>query len=134
MLGTPLLEIFGASYASEAKGTLHILALDIFPSTVMTHYVALRRIERRLATALPVIWGGALLQVGGGLLGAVLGDGLSAVAIGWVAGATIEAIVMGPEVLRALRSENIVAVEDGEPAEDEAEAIASFEETIVERF
>jgi O-antigen/teichoic acid export membrane protein len=133
-LGTPLLEIFGASYASEAKGTLHILALDIFPSTVMTHYVALRRIERRLATALPVIWGGALLQVGGGLLGAVLGDGLSAVAIGWVAGATIEAIVMGPEVLRALRSENIVAVEDGEPAEDEAEAIASFEETIVEKF
>ena len=123
VLGTPLLEIFGASYANEAKGTLHILALDIFPSTVMTHYVALRRIERRLATALPVIWGGALLQVGGGLLGAVLGDGLSAVAIGWVAGATVEAIVMGPEVLRALRSEHIVAVDDGEPAEDEAEAI-----------
>ena len=133
VLGTPLLEIFGASYASEASGTLHILALDIFPSTVMTHYVALRRIERRLATALPVIWGGALLQVGGGLLGALL-DGLSGVAIGWVAGATVEAIVMGPEVLRALRSEHLVAVEDADYAEDEAGAIASFEETIVERF
>jgi O-antigen/teichoic acid export membrane protein len=132
VLGTPLLEIFGSSYASEAKGTLHILALDIFPSTVMTHYVALRRIERRLATALPVIWGGALLQVGGGLLGAVLGGGLSDVAIGWVAGASVEAIVMGPEVLRALRSEHIVAVEDGD--REEGEAIASFEETIVERF
>ncbi len=83
--------------------------------------------------ALPVIWGGALLQVGGGLLGALL-DGLSGVAIGWVAGATIEAIVMGPEVLRALRSEHIVAVEDAGYAEDEAGAIASFEETIVERF
>lgn len=134
VLGTPLLEIFGASYASEAKDTLHILALDIFPSTVMTHYVALRRIERRLATALPVIWGGALLQVGGGLLGAVLGSSLSDVAIGWVAGATIEAIVMGPEVLRALRSEHIVAVEDGDREEDEAGAFASFDETIVERF
>jgi Na+-driven multidrug efflux pump len=133
VLGTPLLEVFGASYASEASDTLHILALDIFPSTVLTHYVALRRIERRLATALPVIWGGALLQVGGGLLGALL-DGLSGVAIGWVAGATIEAIVMGPEVLRALRSERIVAVESGDSAEDQAEAIASFEETIVERF
>ena len=133
VLGDPLLEIFGASYASEASNTLHILALDIFPSTVMTHYVALRRIERRLATALPVIWGGALLQVGGGVLGALLG-GLSGVAIGWVAGATVEAIVMAPEVLRALRSEQIVAVQDVDSVEDEAEAIASFEETIVERF
>lgn len=133
VLGGPLLEIFGASYASEATGTLHVLALDIFPSTVLTHYVALRRIERRLAGALPVIWGGALLQVGGGLIGALLG-GLVGAAIGWVAGATIEALIMGPEVLRALRSERIAAVADGDAAEEEAEALASFEETVVERF
>ncbi|HEY1286023.1 MAG TPA: hypothetical protein VGF04_08035 [Solirubrobacterales bacterium] len=133
VLGGPLLEIFGASYASEATGTLHVLALDIFPSTVLTHYVALRRIERRLASALPVIWGGALLQVGGGLIGALLG-GLVGAAIGWVAGATIEALIMGPEVLRALRSERIAAVADGDAAEEEAEALASFEETVVERF
>lgn len=132
-IGTPLLEIFGASYASEASSTLHVLALDIFPSTILTHYVALRRIERRLATALPVIWGGALLQVGGGVIGAQL-DGLVGVAIGWVAGATIEAMIMSPEVLRALRSKAIDAPPEENPEEDEAEALAAFETATTERF
>ncbi len=120
VLGTPLLEIFGSSYASEASGTLHILALDIFPSTILSHYVALRRIERRLASALPVIWMGALLQLGGGVAGALLG-GLSGVAIGWVLGATVEAIVMGPEVLRALKATHLNASGDPDPGEEEAE-------------
>lgn len=133
VLGTPLLEIFGSSYASEAAGTLHVLALDIFPSTVLTHYVALRRIERRLATALPVIWGGALLQVGGGVLGAMTA-GLVGVAIGWVAGATIEAVVMGPEVLRAIRASHLDAAEDGDPRQDKAEALVAFDSAISERL
>jgi O-antigen/teichoic acid export membrane protein len=133
VLGTPLLEIFGASYASEASSTLHVLALDIFPSTILTHYVALRRIERRLATALPVIWGGALLQVGGGVIGALLG-GLVGVAIGWVAGATIEAMIMGPEVFRALKARAIDAPPEENPEDDEAEALAAFETATTERF
>ncbi len=133
VLGTPLLEIFGASYASEATSTLHVLALDIFPSTILTHYVALRRIERRLATALPVIWGGALLQVGGGVIGALLG-GLVGVAIGWVAGATIEAMIMGPEVFRALKAKAIDTPPEESPEEDEAEALAAFETATTERF
>lgn len=114
VLGTPLLKLFGASYATEASKTLHILALDIFPSTVLTHFVALRRTERRLGSALPVIWGGALLQVGGGAIGAHLG-GLTGVAIGWVAGATVEAAVMAPEVLRAVRRPGPA---ESPPAED----------------
>jgi O-antigen/teichoic acid export membrane protein len=133
VLGTPLLEIFGASYASEASSTLHVLALDIFPSTILTHYVALRRIERRLATALPVIWGGALLQVGGGIIGALLGS-LVGVAIGWVAGATIEAMIMGPEVLRALKAKGIDAPPEENSEEEEAEALAAFDTATTERF
>lgn len=133
VLGTPLLEIFGASYASEASSTLHVLALDIFPSTILTHFVALRRIERRLATALPIIWGGALLQVGGGVIGALLGS-LVGVAIGWVAGATIEAMIMGPEVLRALKAKGIDSPPEENPEEDEAEALAAFESATTERF
>lgn len=129
VLGAPLLGIFGSSYASEAAGTLHVLALDVFPSTVLTHYVALRRIERRLATALPVIWGGTLLQVGGGVAGALL-DGLVGVAVGWVLGATIEALVMGPEVLRAVRATHLASadgVTEVEREKAEAEAIAALE-------
>jgi O-antigen/teichoic acid export membrane protein len=125
VLGTPLLEIFGSSYASEASSTLHILALDIFPSTFLSHYVALRRIQRRLASALPVIWGGAFLQLGGGVAGALLG-GLTGVAIGWVLGATVEAIIMGPEVLRALRATHLDNTGgEPDPGEDEAELYAA---------
>jgi O-antigen/teichoic acid export membrane protein len=124
VLGTPLLEIFGSSYASEATGTLHILALDIFPSTILTHYVALRRIQRRLATAVPVVWGGALLQLAGGVAGALLG-GLTGVAIGWVLGATVQAIVMTPEVLRALKAARLDVPGKADPGEDEAELYAA---------
>jgi O-antigen/teichoic acid export membrane protein len=133
VLGTPLLEIFGSSYAHEATSTLRVLALDIFPSTVLTHYVALRRIERRLPTALPIIWGGALLQVGGGILGGLLG-GLVGVGIGWVAGATVEAIVVGPEVLRAMKATHLDSPEGGDPERDEAEALVAFDAASAERL
>ncbi len=125
VIGGQLLEIFGSSYASEATNTLHVLALDIFPSTIISHFIALRRIERRLATAVPIVWGGALLQVAGGVVGALLG-GLNGVAIGWVGGATVEAIVMGPEVLRALKATHLGTGTDGS-TEDEAEAVAAFD-------
>lgn len=131
VLAKPLLSIFGSSYASEATGTLRILALDIFPSTFLSHYVALRRIQRRLASALPVIWGGALLQVGGGIAGAYLG-GLEGVALGWVAGATLEAMVMAPEVIRALKASDIEVVEDGGPEREEAEALETLDRAVSE--
>ncbi|MFI5025414.1 MAG: lipopolysaccharide biosynthesis protein [Solirubrobacterales bacterium] len=133
VLATPLLSIFGASYADDATSTLHVLALDIFPSTILSHFVALRRIQRRLATALPLVWLGALLQVGGGVLGALLG-GLVGVAIGWVAGATIEAIIMGPEVLRALKATHLEGAEETEPKEREVEAMEAFETATTERL
>lgn len=133
VLASPLLSIFGASYASHATNTLHVLALDIFPSTILSHYVALRRIQRRLASALPIVWLGAALQVGGGVIGAIA-DGLTGVAIGWVAGATIEAMIMGPEVIRALRAKAIDAPPDDDPEENEVEALAAVETATAERF
>lgn len=133
VLASPLLSLFGAGYASSATGTLHVLALDIFPSTILTHYVALRRIERRLASALPIIWLGALLQVGGGVLGAQL-DGLVGVAAGWVLGATIEAIIMAPEVLRALRSTQLEAGAAPEPDEVEIEIAEAMEDATANRL
>ena len=99
----PLLSLFGADYAEDATSLLHLMALGVFPLTIKTHYVALRRLERRLGTALPVVWAGTALELGGGALGAVVG-GLQGVALGWLAGLCIEALVMGPAVLRALRS------------------------------
>ncbi len=133
VLASPLLSIFGASYARDATATLHVLALDIFPSTILSHYVALRRIQRRLASALPIVWLGAALQVGGGIVGALL-DGLTGVAIGWVVGATLEAIVMGPEVVRALRAAHLEVPQDTDAEESKAEALEAFEIANAERI
>jgi O-antigen/teichoic acid export membrane protein len=99
--GEPILSAFGSAYADSATTALHILALGVFPETVRTHYVATHRIERRISAAIPIVWGGTLLELVGGAVGAAV-DGLSGVALGWLIAVCIEALVMGPDVVRAL--------------------------------
>lgn len=99
---SPILGIFGQNYSDQATTPLHILALGVFPLAFKTHYVAVHRVQRRLRAALPVVWGGTLLELAGGALGASLG-GLPGVAWGWLAGLCVEALVMGPDVLRVIR-------------------------------
>jgi O-antigen/teichoic acid export membrane protein len=103
----PALEIFGQSYADQATTALHVLALGVFPLTVKTHYVAIHRVQGRLGSALPIVWGGTLLELGGGAVGAIAG-GLTGVAWGWLAGLCIEGLVMGVDVLKGLRSDRPV--------------------------
>lgn len=97
----PVLGVFGAAYAELATASLHVLALGVFPLVVKTHYVALHRVRRSLGRALPVAWAGTLLELGGGAAGAAVG-GLEGVAWGWLAGLLVEAVAMGPDVLREL--------------------------------
>jgi Na+-driven multidrug efflux pump len=96
----PVMRIFGEGYAAVAAAPLQILALGVFPLVVKTHYVAVHRVRRTLRRALPLAWAGTALELGGGALGAALG-GLSGVAWGWLAGLAIEAVAMGPDVVRA---------------------------------
>ena len=98
----PILELFGSGYAATATAALHILALGVFPLVIKTHYVAIHRVNRTLRRALPVAWAGTALELGGGALGGALG-GIEGVAWGWLAGLLVEAAVMGPDVLRAVR-------------------------------
>lgn len=116
---SPALHLFGAAYADQATTLLQLMALGVFPLTIKTHYVALRRLQRRLTTALPIVWAGTLLELGGGALGAVLG-GLNGVAWGWLAGLCIEALVMGGPVIAAVRArggEEVVVDREPSPAE-----------------
>jgi O-antigen/teichoic acid export membrane protein len=99
---SPILGVFGQNYSDQATTPLHILALGVFPLAIKTHYVAVHRVQRRLRAALPVVWGGTLLELAGGALGASLG-GLPGVALGWLAGLSLEALVMGGDVLDAIR-------------------------------
>jgi O-antigen/teichoic acid export membrane protein len=108
---SPLLQLFGSAYADQATVLVHIMALGVFPLTVKTHYVAIRRLQRQLRTALPIVWAGTLLELGGGALGAVLG-GLEGVAWGWLAGLCVEALVMGPDVWRALRGDTAESLDE----------------------
>ena len=103
---SPVLQVFGQSYADQATAALHILALGVFPLTLKTHYVAIHRVERRLRTALPIVWGGTLLELGGGAVGALAG-GLTGVACGWLGGLCVEGLVMGKDVLSGLRADRM---------------------------
>ena len=101
---TPILSIFGASYAEQGASTLHILALGVFPLVFKTLYVTMRRVQRRLGSALPVVWGGTLLELLGAVLGAQLVGGITGIAWGWLIAVCLEGLMMGGDVVRAIRS------------------------------
>ncbi|MGH2965687.1 MAG: lipopolysaccharide biosynthesis protein [Solirubrobacterales bacterium] len=105
---SPALQVFGQGYADQATTALHVLALGVFPLTIKTHYVAIHRVHHRLRSALPIVWGGTLLELGGGAAGAIAG-GLTGVAWGWLAGLCIEGLVMGRDVFRGLRPDRAEA-------------------------
>ncbi len=98
----PILEIFGSSYAEQGATPLHILALGVFPLTFKTLYVAVHRVQRRLGRALPIVWGGTLLELAGAIVGAKVGGGLTGVATGWLVAVCVEGAVMARDVLRAM--------------------------------
>jgi O-antigen/teichoic acid export membrane protein len=119
----PALQVFGQSYADQATTALHVLALGVFPLTVKTHYVAIHRVERQLRTALPIVWAGTLLELGGGAVGALLG-GLTGVAWGWLAGLCIEGLVMGKDVVSHLRADRM-ETSQGAKSQEEPAALAA---------
>ncbi len=98
--GEPLLNLFGASYASQATVAVQILALGVFPEAIRTHFVAVRRLTRRIGSALPLVWGGAVLEVAGATAGALIADSLTGVAIGWLGAICVESAVMSRDVWR----------------------------------
>ena len=101
-LAHPALGIFGAAYAASGTMPLHIMALAVFPLTIKALYVAVHRVERTLKVGLPVIWGGAVLELGAAAVGAEVG-GLTGVALAWLAATVVQGVVMAPSVLRAFR-------------------------------
>jgi O-antigen/teichoic acid export membrane protein len=98
--GELILELFGASYASQATVAVQILAVGVFPEIIRTHFVAVRRLNRRIGAALPLVWGGAVLEVAGGTIGGLEANSLTGVAIGWLIAICIESSVMSRDVWR----------------------------------
>lgn len=98
LAGGAILGVFGPGYADQATVAVQILAVGVFPETVRTHFVAVRRLRRRVGSALPLVWGGAALEVAGGAAGALLTGNLTGVAVGWLAAICVESAAMSRDV------------------------------------
>lgn len=97
-LAEPILRVFGERYV-EAAGALRILCLGLFPLTVQDHFVAICRIDGRVARVAPVIWAISAAEVGAAAFGAARG-GLTGLALGYVAVLLGGALLMLPTVIR----------------------------------
>lgn len=107
-----ILSLFGPAYAEQATWSLRILGLGAFPVIIKDHYIAVSRIHNRMAYAIKPIATGALLELGGPVLGAHLGN-LPGLSLGWVLAQTIEAIYMSATVylaIHALQNRSLVGV------------------------
>lgn len=106
----PLLLLFGRSYAEQAAWALRILGLGVFAAIVKDHYVVVCRIRGQIKQAAVFVIAGDAFELGCAAVGAMLG-GLAGLSLGWVLATTLEALVVGPSVYRAIASA---------PAQDEA--------------
>ena len=98
---SPILGVFGATYADSASWTLRLLVVAVLPLSVKNHYLALVRIRRRLRSALPLVWGGAAAEVALAALGARV-SGLDGLSLGWLLAVVSEAAVMAWPVYHGL--------------------------------
>jgi hypothetical protein len=101
-----ILGFFGANYAAQASWSLRILAVGSFPLIIKYHYLAIHRIKDRVSKAIVPITVGSILEIVMAIVGTHF-YGLSGLSLGWVAGMYIEAIIMGPTVIRTLRGIDI---------------------------
>ena len=100
-LAGPAMRSFGPGY-EIARMALIVMAIAYFPNVFKQCYVAVGRVNNRLRKA------GAICGIGAGLevcLTAAGGwwDGLTGIALGFLAAVTLQALYYVPQVLRALR-------------------------------
>ncbi len=97
-----VLDSFGHVYAEQALWSLRILSLGAFPLIIKNHYVAVCRIQGRIARAILPLAAGALLELVIAVLGARLG-GLAGLSQGWIIAVIIESVYMFTTVYKAVR-------------------------------
>jgi O-antigen/teichoic acid export membrane protein/ribosomal protein L40E len=101
-----LLGLFGHSYADEAQWSLRILSLVAFPIIIKYHFVALARIEKRIARVLLPMVFGTLFELVAAATGAYMA-GLTGLSLGWLIAVTAEGVMMFPTVYKAVRLKNL---------------------------
>jgi O-antigen/teichoic acid export membrane protein/peptidoglycan/xylan/chitin deacetylase (PgdA/CDA1 family) len=103
-IGAPyVLQLFGPAYAANGTVVLRILALGVFAHIIRVHYLAIRRIQRRLTRAAIAVILGACLELVLAAVGAHMA-GLIGVSIGWAAALYIQAAFMAWPVYSVVTS------------------------------
>jgi O-antigen/teichoic acid export membrane protein len=97
-----ILGVFGSSYAASATTSLQLLAIAGLPTIVKGHYVAVCRIRGETNEAIVIVTLGAVLEIGLAAAGTQV-DGLTGLSAGWLIAVSIQAMMMGPKVVRAAR-------------------------------
>jgi len=96
-----VLGLFNPLYVELAAPSFKLLGLSLFPIAIKYHYVAVQRLNNRMASASVLVALGCLLEIGGAILGGLNG-GLVGLSTGWLIGLSLEAILMAPTLIKAL--------------------------------
>ncbi len=96
-----VLGVFGAVYADQATWCLRILVLAGFTCVIRAHYISFCRIRDRISQAMFGMIFGGMLELGGAILGAHLGN-LIGLCVGWVVATAVEAAFMFPVIYSVL--------------------------------
>ena len=94
VMAEPVLSLFGSDYASHGAGLLRILAIAGLPFFVVNMYMAVARVQKRVASIVLVAGAMAVTSL---LAGYLLGRsmGLEGFGIGWLAGQGAGLVVIG---------------------------------------
>src|SRR6266852_6184561 len=98
----PLLLLFGHAYAEQATWSLRLLGLSAFPLIIKNHYIALCRIEQRIAPTLLPLTICCALELIASATGAHVG-GLVGLSLGWLLALLVEAVFMFRPVYTMVR-------------------------------
>jgi O-antigen/teichoic acid export membrane protein len=103
MVVAPLiLRIFGPAYVANGTTALRLLLLVGPAYVIKDHYVAIRRAQGRLSHAAKMMVAGTCAEAAGAALGGIYW-GMTGLCIGWVIGASCEAVALLPAVIQVFR-------------------------------
>ena len=112
-IGAPYaLRIFGPAYAANGTTALRILILVGPAFVIKDHYVSIRRAQHRMTQAASIMAIGTAVEVAGSAVGGALW-GLNGICLGWVIGASGEALVLLSPVLHVFRRTPAVDADAG---------------------
>src|ERR1700722_10408671 len=102
-IGAPYaLHLFGPAYAANGTTALRILILVGPAYVIKDHYVSIRRAQHRMTHAASIMAVGTAVEVAGSAVGGALW-GLNGICLGWVIGASAEALFLLSPVLDVFR-------------------------------